>query len=84
VIPIQGGTAMQPPDLAFFTSHELISELMRRKTFLGVVVHSEHELKATQWPDEQNFKVQFNSNLTAEKVSRLFSKLSEYIDLNHS
>lgn len=73
---------MQPSDLAFFTSYELIEELMRRKTFLGVVVHADNELKQQGWPDEQNFKVKFNSNLSAEKVSRLFNKLAEYIDLN--
>jgi hypothetical protein len=74
---------MEPSDLAFYTSHELIEELMRRKTFLGVVVHSADEIKTQGWPGEQTFKVRFNSNLDTPKVSRLLNKLSEYIDLNH-
>src|SRR5690349_21607573 len=31
--------AVEPSELELYTSHELIAELMRRKTFLGVIVH---------------------------------------------
>ena len=32
-------------DLAFVTSQELVNELMRRKTFLGVVIHAEGDVR---------------------------------------
>ena len=40
---------MQPSDLAFYTTKELVAELMQRKTFLGVIVHAEKELKGPAW-----------------------------------
>jgi hypothetical protein len=73
---------MQDSELSFFTTKELIAELMRRQTFLGVVIHSEEELKRKQWGEERTFKVHFNNNLDAEKASRLLDRVSEYIDLN--
>ena len=73
---------MEPSELSFFTTQELIAELMRRRTFLGVVVHSEEELKRDQWGNERTFKVHFNSNLNTEKASRLLDSVSEYIDVH--
>src|SRR5436190_1642321 len=35
--------------LELYTTRELIEELMRRTTFLGVVVHSEEELRNGAW-----------------------------------
>ena len=55
---------MELSGLEFCTTKELIEELMRRKTFLGVVVHAEEELKAA-WQGERIFKVRFNDNLNA-------------------
>src|SRR4051794_8628083 len=40
-----GGRGVLTNDLELFTTKELINELMQRKTFLGIVVHSEEELK---------------------------------------
>ena len=69
-------------ELAFYSSQELIDELMRRKTFLGVVVHSEQEWKGDTWGDERTMKVQF-ANLQAPAATRLLGVVAEYIDLNH-
>lgn len=71
---------MNQDDLALFTSQELIDELMRRKTFLGVIVHSEQEAKSDVWPDERIFKVRFNENLDRERTSRLLAVVAEYMD----
>lgn len=71
---------MTPDDLALFTSQELIDELMRRKTFLGVVIHSEQEAKTEDWPEERIFKVRFNANLDAEQTGRLLGVVAEYLD----
>lgn len=74
---------MEPSDLEFFTTAELIQELMRRKTFLGVVVHSQEERKKDGWDKEQTFKVHFNANLDVLQTSRLLGAVAEYIDRHH-
>ncbi len=74
---------MEPSDLAFVTNQELIAELMRRKTFLGVVVHSDTDWKGGQWGEERNFRVHFNGNLATEEASRLLSRVASYIDYHH-
>ena len=73
---------MEPSELTFFTTQELIAELMSRRTFLGVVVHSEEELKQDPWSEERTFKVHFNGNLDSGKASRLLDTVSEYMDLH--
>lgn len=69
-------------ELAFFTAKELIDELLARKTFLGVVVHSEQELRGPDWGDERLFRVRFNANLDSVQASRLLDTVSEYMDLH--
>jgi len=71
---------MQPSDLAFFTSYELIEELMRRKTFLGVVIHAEEDCKGDTWAEEKMFKVHFNSNLTVNEACGLLASVTGHID----
>ena len=65
--------------LELFTTRELVAELMRRKTFLGVVVHSENELKG-DWEGERTFQVHFNSNLGATQASRLLDAVAQYME----
>jgi hypothetical protein len=72
---------MEPSELSFFTTQELIQELTRRRTFLGVIVHSESELKHESWGDERTFKVNFNGNLDNARASRLLAAVSEYMSL---
>jgi hypothetical protein len=71
---------MQPQDLAFYTTQELIDELMRRKTFLGVVVQCEEELRTGRWTGEKTFRVHLNDNLDATHAGRLLGAVAEYID----
>ena len=75
---------MDSSDLAFFTNEELVAELMRRKTFLGVVVQSESDWKHDGWGEERTFRVHFNDNLATEEASRLLNRVSSYIDCHHS
>lgn len=75
---------MQSSELAFFTTHELIEELMRRQTFYGVVVHSADEHKRESREEERMFKVHFNQNLDSASASRLLDNVAEYMDLHHS
>jgi hypothetical protein len=66
---------MQPTALELSTIHELVEELMRRKTFLGVVVHSKEEQKGP-WRGERMFKVRFNENLDAGETCRLLEHVA--------
>ncbi len=74
---------MEPIDLSLCTTGELIDELMRRKTFLGVVIHSQKELKQPHCGGEQTFRVHFNDNLTGGEVSQLLSQVAEHMLLNY-
>ncbi len=62
---------MQGSELAFYSNQELIDELLRRTTFLGVVVHSTEEIRNQQWGAERVMRVQFNDNLDTEQAGRL-------------
>lgn len=73
---------MKESELAFYTTQELIDELMRRKTFLGVVVRSESEFRNGQWGGERIFKVHFNENLDAPQVCRLLDTVADYMNRN--
>src|SRR6476619_57036 len=78
-----GGIGMDTTGLEFFTTKELVDELMRRKTFLGVVVHSGDELKSRAWDGEKTFKVHFNANLDTLQASRLLDTVAEYLERDH-
>ncbi len=70
---------MQPTALELSTTRELVEELVRRKTFLGVIVYSEEELKK-EWQGERMFKVRFNENLNAGEACRLLGRVAEYME----
>ena len=72
---------MESTELAFVSTQDLIAELMRRQTFLGVVIHSENEAKEVGWKEEQRFKVHFNHHLDVKSASRLLEAVSEYMTL---
>jgi hypothetical protein len=69
-------------DLAFYTTKELIDELLSRKTFLGVVIHSQEEFRGKTWGGERLFKVHYNGNLDQVKAARLLDTVAEYMDLH--
>ena len=71
---------MEPSELELYTTQELIAELMSRKTFLGVVVHSGQELKAGQWSGEGVFKVHYNANLGATEAGRLLEVIAQHVE----
>ena len=70
---------MFPTELELCTTQQLVDELLKRRTFLGVVVHSEQELKSENWAGERVFKVQHNSNLHSEEVGRLLDAVASYM-----
>jgi len=71
---------MDHGDLELVSTTDLIDELMRRSTFQGIVVHSEHEAKRPHWEGERIFKVHYNANFEPEQVSRLLGVVSEYME----
>jgi hypothetical protein len=70
-----GGAMSQPTSLELSTTQELIHELMRRTTFLGVVVHSEEEYRTEGWGPERMFRVHLSRNLEASKALRLLDAI---------
>jgi len=75
---------MEPNDLELFSCQELIAELMRRKTFLGLVLHAEDEQKGADWHGERVFKVHLNDNLGASQAARLLGCVAGYMDRNNA
>ena len=71
---------MNQDDLALFTSQELIEELMRRKTFLGIVLHSEQEAKTDAWPEQRMFRVHLSASLDTEQAGRLLGVVADHLD----
>lgn len=71
---------MESSDLELATSQALVDELMRRKTFLGVIIQSRDELKADSWKRDQIFTVHHNSNLSSGQVHRLLDTIADYLD----
>jgi len=69
---------MNSEDLGLYTSEELVSELLRRQTFMGVLVRGEGDWKG-RWDGVRNFKVSFNDNLDTEEVRRLLGVVAEHL-----
>ena len=67
-------------DLSFVTSQELVDELMRRKTFLGVVIHAEGDVRGP-WVGERNFRVHFNGAMQPAEAGRLLATLADSLGL---
>lgn len=67
-------------DLSFFSTQELIDELVSRKTFLGVIVHAEEEHRSSEWRGNKYFDVRFNENLREQEAIRLLEVVSDFMD----
>jgi hypothetical protein len=68
-----------PNDLELLTTRELIDEIMRRRTFLGVIVQAKEELKQSPWNDERGFTVHFNGNLDSDGAVKLLEMVASHI-----
>lgn len=71
---------MEPSELELYTAQELITELMRRKTFFGVVVHSDQELKSGHWSGARLFKMHYSAHLEADEAGRLLGVVAEHVE----
>ena len=70
---------MAPRELALFSSDELITELLTRTTFQGVIVHSRDEARSRNWTGERIFNVRHNANPCTEEAGRLLEVVCQYI-----
>jgi hypothetical protein len=68
---------MEPSELELYTSQQLIDELMRRQSFLGVVVHSLEDPHGRGWRGQQTFQLRVNDNLDLEQAHRLLGEVLE-------
>lgn len=80
---LRKNSAMESNELAFYPTTDLIQELVQRRTFLGLIVHSENELRNGRWNEEEIFKVHLNNNLDPAMASRLLGIISEYLMLHN-
>jgi hypothetical protein len=70
---------MTPGDLELFSTQDLIDEVLRRTTFLGVIVHARDEAKGRDWSGERIFQVRLNANFVPEEAGRLLDVVSRYL-----
>jgi hypothetical protein len=71
--------SMNESELELFSTQDLISELLRRTTFQGVIVHAADGAKKRVWDGERIFSVRHNANLDTEEAGRLLDVVSQYI-----
>ena len=63
-------------DLELVSTAELIKELLRRKTFMGVLVHADQEVRSDAWDGERVFCIRFSDRLNAGSAARLLEVVS--------
>ena len=64
-------------DLEFYTSEELIRELLARTTFVGIVIHSEKE--AIGVSKHKSFQMSCSSNLNPDQAFMILDSCVEYM-----
>jgi hypothetical protein len=67
--------------LEFYTSAELVNELMKRKTFMGIIIHSKEEFKERTWQGDKAFHVHVTANLDAGETSLILGAVAGSFDL---
>lgn len=73
---------MTPGELELVSTSELVEELVRRHTFMGIVVQAAEERRMPWDSGERVFRVHYNSNLEHDEVGRLLAVISEQLDRN--
>lgn len=68
---------MTPDELEFVPTQALINELVRRTTFLGVIVQSTEEYRNNWTEGERSFRVHYNDNLADDEARRLLAVVSD-------
>jgi hypothetical protein len=68
---------MTPDELELVPTQSLINELVRRTTFLGVIVQASEEYRTPWTEGDRSFRVHYNDNLDDGEALRLLSVVSE-------
>lgn len=68
---------MTSDDLELIPTQQLINELVRRTTFLGIIVQSTEEYRNTWTQGERSFRVHYNENLADDEARRLLAIVSD-------
>lgn len=63
-------------ELSFYTTDELIVEILKRATFQGIIVRAE-DFRGHEWQGKKKFNVLWNGNLSNEEVTRVIEVISE-------
>jgi hypothetical protein len=63
-------------DLELYSTEDLIEEIIRRKTFQGVIVHAEGDCKNHAWRGVKDFKVHWNNNLKRHEAGNILERMS--------
>lgn len=63
----------KPPDLELYTSEELIQELLRRTTFVGVLIRSQDEAKGIS--KHRCFRVDGSLNISDDQIFEILDGL---------
>ena len=70
---------MMSEELSFFSTQELIDEIINRSTFQGIIIHTVDNAKSREWEGERVFRLRFNDNLGSEEAGRLLDVVSRHI-----
>jgi hypothetical protein len=66
-------------DLEFYSIEELINEIIKRKTFQGIIIHTEGDCKENKWRGIKDFKVHWNNNLQKHEASQILENMSHVL-----
>lgn len=66
-------------ELEFYTTEQLITEIIRRKTFQGVIIHAEGDFKDIPWHGIKNFNVHWNNNLEKKEACEILERMSHVL-----
>ena len=64
-------------DIEYYTTNELIKELVSRHTFIGIIINSTKEAKLTE--EHPNWNVLFR-NLSAEQVHFILKGITQQLE----
>ena len=63
--------------LEFYTTEDLIKEIINRTTFQGIILQAENDCKNKNWRGKKTFKIHWNENLTKKEVIEILQSTAE-------
>tara|TARA_Y100000034_G_scaffold82375_1_gene98700 strand:+ start:4219 stop:4464 length:246 start_codon:yes stop_codon:yes gene_type:complete len=75
--------ALDENELAFYTNEELVQELMKRETFLGMVVYADSPESISDDDIQADFKL-YGKGFSPQQAQSLLSNIVDQIDPDES